>query len=67
MKTCKCVSEVNKLLAERNTKIVVDLFSGIPALMVEKRDSNVRGRPSLVVANYCPFCGRKYATPGEKG
>lgn len=60
---CDCISETNKLLAEHNTTLVTTMFRKPDAVVIatDKRDSKQRGRPALMVASFCPFCGERYA------
>ncbi len=59
---CDCPAKFNEALAKQghNTKVITTLFTGKCALYVEKADSKVRQKPINVIANYCPFCGKKY-------
>ena len=68
---CDCIEQVNKLLAERNTKLsqAFNLSgSSNPLLMIktEKLDDSKRQKPANMFASYCPFCGKKYKKEGEK-
>jgi hypothetical protein len=61
---CGCIDRLDKLLAERNTSLVVTIPTAdlVPQVVlrteiVEKR----RGaRPVCMVATFCPFCGKEY-------
>jgi hypothetical protein len=59
--TCDCVAKVNEMLAGNNTKIVLPMI-GPQRTFVEtcKVDEKKRGKPSLMFASFCPFCGSKY-------
>ena len=61
---CDCVAKVHAAMPEdmSNTRIVATL-SGRCALYTEKVDSFRRGKGSkarVMIATYCPFCGKKY-------
>lgn len=63
---CPCVELIHKALAKsesaamQNTRVVTTMFTGRVALMTEKVDSGRRGKPALLTASHCPFCGKKY-------
>ena len=59
---CKCADKFNAALVKvgHNTKVITTLFTNKCALYVEKADPKVRQKPINVIANYCPFCGKKY-------
>ncbi len=64
--TCKCIDELNELLKEKNTRLVVSVSSKTGAEKVAVYTERVEhrgGRVTVVVANYCPFCGVKYPEP----
>ena len=65
---CKCVSLVNKKLAEHNTEIcligTINPKNGryeermiVPTIKLNNRK---RGNAMKVFASYCPMCGEKY-------
>jgi len=59
--TCDCLSGANAKLAEHNAEIVVTWWPVTrPVIETQKVDSKKRGKPPLMVATYCPFCGAKY-------
>lgn len=60
---CNCIKEMNAALREYNTVLVTNLIDPSPKALVltEKLDSKKRGKPMLMFASYCPFCGTKYA------
>jgi hypothetical protein len=62
--TCTCIAAVNKLLALRDTKLMVPIY-GPQLCMVQtmKLDDKKRGKPVSVFASFCPFCGIKYVKP----
>ena len=77
--TCNCIERINAALAERGAsrlEISTSMANiggrwvfGEPtiALSVVLGEGKKRGeKPTGVVANYCPMCGRKYITPAEK-
>lgn len=64
---CKCIEEVDKQLAAKNTRVqlkeALNMRSGTirEALMVptEKINSRKRAGPINVFATFCPFCGNR--------
>ncbi|WP_439392580.1 hypothetical protein ACRQ5Q_24470 [Bradyrhizobium sp. PMVTL-01] len=59
------MKEVNEKLAEHNTKIELPLIGRQqPFVSTIKLDDKKRGKPILVFASFCPFCGEKY--PSEE-
>lgn len=63
MADCNCISEVNKDLAARgeNAAIVTNLFGPPRATVGTYEVRKIRGkRAPILVASYCPFCGREY-------
>ncbi len=68
MSECNCIARLDAepKMVEANTRIVINLF-GPPRALVQtmKRDDKKRGKPSYLMASYCPFCGVKY--PDSKG
>lgn len=61
--TCNCIEKVDAKLAEHNVALVTSLF-GEPKCAVEvyKVDAKKRGKPPVMMASYCPFCGESYAS-----
>lgn len=62
---CGCIAAVNAMpeMVESNTVIAINLFGPPRALVLTcKRSDRKRGKPSLLAASYCPFCGVKYET-----
>lgn len=57
---CKCVRKVNKILLEKNARLVTTLLTGKVACVVEKADDTKRGKLPYMLASYCPFCGKAY-------
>ena len=58
-----CVAFVNEKLAEQNAELAqVFGMTGSIYLAVTtcKIDSSKRGRVPMMVANHCPFCGKKF-------
>jgi hypothetical protein len=61
----KCLIEADKKLAEKNTRL--SWMFGVSStnmgsfirVATEKVDKSIRGKPLNIVANYCPFCGKK--------
>lgn len=65
---CDCNERVDGLLKERGSNTVLNLpmfvGDGPARVFVEtmKRDEKKRGKPEKMFANFCPFCGEKYAS-----
>ncbi len=61
--SCDCIAETNRLLAAEghDAAVLTNLF-GPPRAVVElyKPDSNRRGKPPVLQASFCPFCGVRY-------
>ncbi len=59
---CNCIDEVNENLAPHNTTLCINLLHRPHPVMVSttKIREKVRGKPILVQATFCPFCGEKY-------
>jgi len=57
---CDCVDQIDAKLADRNTKLNLEVFSERCVVESMKIDSKKRGAPVRVLASYCPFCGKKY-------
>lgn len=68
---CECIAQANQHLAEFNTKIDVPIWtrSGVlaPFVSTVKLDDKKRGKPKLMFASCCPFCGEKYAKIAQPG
>lgn len=67
--TCECVKKINADLAEshplRNTEVLTPWMGQGAGVVVFietcKIDHKKRGKPSSMMATFCPFCGTKYA------
>lgn len=58
---CDCRSVVNATLLPHNTELACNYIDADPCLVLTvKIHEKVRGKPMLVSASYCPFCGKKY-------
>jgi hypothetical protein len=58
---CACIEKANEKLAERNGELVVTIWPvARPVIETQKKDHAKRGRPPMIVANFCPFCGTEY-------
>jgi hypothetical protein len=65
---CGCIEQMNDLMGDKNTRIVVTL--GIPRdgspmfvrpmIATEKVESRKRGSAALAIPTFCPFCGERY-------
>ena len=63
---CECVKDMNEKLKGfpqgKNTMLVTNLLGRPRAVIATcKRDDKVRGKPAILMANFCPFCGEKYS------
>ena len=66
---CDCATQVNAELEPFNTELdlVFNLFNtDLPHEMAQittmKVDTKKRGKPKMMIATYCPFCGVKYSS-----
>ena len=70
---CDCIDKLNKSLEERgeNTRIAASpllnfktgsLRMSGAAIVTKKADTQKRGKPKVLFASYCPFCGKRYET-----
>lgn len=69
---CDCISEMDELLAEHNTRLAVQFLfrergSVARPVVASERVQTGRGtkKPVTVVPNFCPFCGLKYPSKRE--
>jgi hypothetical protein len=64
---CDCIETANKHLAEFNTKIELPMWTSsgklTPFVLTTKINEKKRGKPQMIFASCCPFCGEKYAEP----
>lgn len=60
---CNCITEINANLCEHNTALTVPLLGQARAILSTYQVETGRGKKkaAYVFANYCPFCGEKYA------
>ncbi len=74
---CDCIAKANVSLAALNTRVKQNIML-FPVLhdsgalvCTEKADIGKRGRPTTLMATFCPFCGVKYlkveASDGDQG
>lgn len=63
---CDCITTVDAMLAERNTRIMLPIMLGRdqtprPMIVTEQIESG-RGKKKAVgmFATFCPFCGVRY-------
>lgn len=63
--TCECITTVDAMLAERNTRIALPIMLGAdqtarPMIVTEQIETG-RGKQKAVsmFATFCPFCGVK--------
>lgn len=65
-KSCDCHRMINEMLASRKAQLVgtIRLDGSKPKAIVatESNGETMRHKfqPVMLVANYCPFCGKKY-------
>lgn len=62
-----CIRSVNEQLAPHNTRIASAISFSTPAreliqVVTCKAEPSVRGKPVVMFASHCPFCGVKLAT-----
>ena len=55
---CECIERVNERLVEHNTVLNSNILNK-KQLFVEttKLDKKKRGKPIMMSASFCPFCG----------
>lgn len=59
---CMCIARINSMLREHNSYLVTNLFGKPRAIIATtKFDEKKRGKPKMMFASFCPFCGVKYA------
>lgn len=66
MAACDCISTVDAMLAERNTRIMLPIMMGAdqtarPMIVTDQIETG-RGKKKAcgMFATFCPFCGLKY-------
>lgn len=59
---CECISKINgEIGPSRNAVLVTTLFGEQKAVIgTVKLDSTKRGKPPVMLATFCPFCGGAY-------
>lgn len=64
---CDCIQQTNNMLKEHNVRLVSTMFSKPEVVVVEtaKIDTKKRGRPPVMLASFCPFCGEEYTYKSE--
>jgi hypothetical protein len=63
MKRHKCFVQADKFLADKNARLATNLLNDSNVFVeVEKLDEKIRGRLPVMIATYCPFCGKKLET-----
>lgn len=62
--TCECVERVNRSLVPAQSRLeTATTPSGLEVPMIlTARANEADGAPIVLTANYCPFCGVKFAT-----
>ncbi len=71
---CECMNRVNEHLKADNTRLSVSFclsedlsaMDMLPIVQTEKVKSQIRGKPMMAVASFCPFCGTKYPRKDDK-
>ena len=67
---CKCAGKIDGHLRKHNYMLSRNLLEGdkAPALVeIAKVDRKKRTPSMSMVANYCPFCGKKYPERKTRG
>lgn len=64
MSTHDCIATTNALLKPRNTALASAISFSAPTreliqVTTVKADSSLRGKPVVMFASFCPFCGVK--------
>lgn len=66
---CDCIEKANLHLAAFNTKIELPMWTSsgrlTPFVQTMKLDEKKRGKPKMIFASCCPFCGESYADSSE--
>jgi hypothetical protein len=58
---CECIARTDAFLAQHNSKIMLPLFGPqLPFVQTMKVDEKKRGKPAMMFASHCPFCGEKF-------
>lgn len=61
---CDCITTANEFLAEHNTKIELPMWTSsgkrTPFVQTVKLDDKKRGKPKMIFASCCPFCGERF-------
>lgn len=64
---CDCIATADEHLAQFNTKIELPMWTSRggrpPFVQTMKIDEKKRGKPKMIFASFCPFCGERYAEP----
>lgn len=66
MKSCKCIDQINDLLKKQGEHLLLSIdirdWATRTIVATERRPTfRTRGKVTHhLVANYCPFCGKKY-------
>lgn len=57
----KCLVEMDKFLADRNTRLCSDLFRANRVFLATEHIKVMRNgkRPAQVICSFCPVCGKK--------
>lgn len=65
---CNCIKRMTKLLEPHNAQLAVNLFDPTYTLVETWRIAKGRGtkKPPIIVASYCPFCGKKHKHKKKK-
>lgn len=64
-KTHECYEKTDEQLKEHNTKLLRNIFDPNQLVVATERISNLRDgkRAKVVIATYCPFCGKRVIKP----
>ncbi|MCS0497898.1 hypothetical protein NVS89_22665 [Ancylobacter sp. MQZ15Z-1] len=59
---CDCIATTTELLKPHNAGVTFNLIGPARACVdLYKLDPKKRGRPPILQATFCPFCGERYA------